>query len=233
MNILALDTTMQACSAAVLCDAGGTHDLFRLHEARERGHAEALMPMIEQVMDQASLSFGQLDRIAVTVGPGAFTGVRVGVSAARGLALAAGAGLIGVTSLAVIARTVRDQQDQAPAKGIVAATADARRGEVYFAMFDAQGDALCDHMALTPREAADLLPASGCVTLAGSAAGLVADAANAAGRDPHAVLECLQPDAATLARMAAELDTEHDPVSPLYLRPPDAKPQTGNAIPHM
>lgn len=233
MNILALDTTMQACSAAVLRDAGKTRDIFRLCEERERGHAEALMPMIEKVMDKSGLSFDGLDRIAVTVGPGTFTGVRVGVAAARGLALATGAGLVGVTSLAVMARAVMNENEDVPHSGIVAIAADARRGQVYFAMFDAQGRALCDHMVLTPQEAAGLLPASGGVTLAGNAAVPVADAAIALGQSPQTVLERLQPDAATLAGMAVERDLEPGPVRPLYLRAPDAKPQTGKAIPHV
>lgn len=231
MNILALDTTMQACSAAVLRNTGETRDIFRLYEERERGHAEALMPMIEKVMAESGLSFDELDRIAVTVGPGTFTGVRVGVAAARGLALATGAGLIGVTSLAVIARAVMNERDGGPHDGIIAATADARRGQVYFAMFDAQGRAICDHMALTPQEVAGLLPASGGITLAGSGSALVAAATPGRGLD--GIFDNLQPDAATLAGMATERDAEPGPVSPLYLRAPDAKPQTGKAVPHV
>lgn len=234
MNILALDTTMQACSVAVLNGTDKSRDLFRLYEERARGHAEALMPMIEKVMDQAGLSFDDLDRIAVTVGPGTFTGVRVGVAAARGLALATGAGLVGVTSLAVIARAAMNESKDVPHGGVIASAADARRGQVYFAMFDAQGRALCDHMALTPEEAAGLLPVSPGAVLAGSAADLIADAANALGRPPQCIFEGLQPDAAVLAIMAAERDdVEPEPVSPLYLRAPDAKPQTGKAVPHM
>lgn len=231
MNIFALDTTMRACSVAVLRCSGETSNTFRVYEERERGHAEALMPMIETVMAEADLSFDALDRIAVTVGPGTFTGVRVGVAAARGLALATGAGLVGVTSLAVIARAVMNERNGEPRDGIIAATADARRGQVYFAMFDAQGQTLCDPMVLTPQEAAGLLPASGGITLAGSGSPLVAAAIPGPG--PDGIFGNLQPDAATLAGMAVESDAEPGPVSPLYLRAPDAKPQAGKAVPHV
>ena len=91
MNVLAFDTCLGAVSVAVRWQGPGGDWLTRhAHEARERGHAERLMPMIAEVMEDAGLAFSDLDRIAVTVGPGTFTGVRVGVAAARGLALASG-----------------------------------------------------------------------------------------------------------------------------------------------
>ncbi len=227
MNILALDTAMQACSAALLRDASGASEIFSRYEDRERGHAEAIIPMLNEVMSEAGLDYDELDRIGVTVGPGTFTGVRVGVAAARGLALATGAGVTGITSLAVIARAVIDERDSDDA--IVAVAADARRGQVYFAMFDASCRALCDHMAIAPCNAARLLPASGACVLAGSGAEIVAAAAGQR-HAPETIIATLQPDAATLARMALAREADPHPVSPLYLRAPDAKPQTGHAI---
>src|SRR6202049_1267733 len=104
MNVLAFDTCLGAVSVAVRWQGPAGDWLTRhAHEARERGHAERLMPMMAEVMDEAELAFSDLDRIAVTVGPGTFTGVRVGVAAARGLALASGAALVGATTLAVMA----------------------------------------------------------------------------------------------------------------------------------
>lgn len=226
MNILALDTTMRACSAAVLRDAAGEGALFRRHEARERGHAEAIMPLVDEVMAEAGLAYAALERIAVTTGPGTFTGVRVGVAAARGLALATGARVSGITSLAVIARRVMETGETG--ESLVAVAADARRGQVYFALFDASGRALCDHVAVTPDEAARLLPAGRTFVLAGSGAALVAEAAPE--RAAAATFPDLQPDAGVLARMAAEREPDSRPVSPFYLRPPDVRPQSGKTV---
>src|SRR6266567_1894140 len=99
MRVLAIDTALEACAAAVL-DAASGKFLASETLAMSRGHAEALMPLIARVMDAAGLEFAELDRIAVTVGPGSFTGLRVGISAARGIALAAGKPAIGLSTLA-------------------------------------------------------------------------------------------------------------------------------------
>src|SRR5690606_16700300 len=82
--VLAIDTALGACSAAVY-DAGFGQTLAVQSVAMERGHAEALVPMIERVMDKSRLAFEDLDRVVTTVGPGSFTGLRVGISAARGI----------------------------------------------------------------------------------------------------------------------------------------------------
>src|SRR5947207_7581458 len=104
MNLLAFDTCLGAVSVAVRWQGPGGDWLMRhAHEARERGHAERLIPMMTEVMDEAGLAFSDLHRIAVTVGPGTFTGVRVGMAAARGIALASGLAVVGTTTLAVMA----------------------------------------------------------------------------------------------------------------------------------
>ena len=105
MLILAIDTALEACAVALLDTEANS---LRAHEsqAMARGHAEALMPMIDRVMKAAELPFTALDRIAVTVGPGSFTGLRVGISAARGLGLAAEKPVVGVTTLSALRRTL-------------------------------------------------------------------------------------------------------------------------------
>lgn len=231
MNLLALDTTLQACSAAVLRGEGDDRQIFAAFERRERGHAEAIMPMIHALMETAGLDWQALDRIAATTGPGSFTGVRVGVAAARGLALATGAALTGITTLAVIARGAMDREDEAAE--LIAAAADARRGQVYFALFDAAGRALCDHMALSPHEAAGLVPASRRVVLAGSGAGAVAEALDERRTDLVTVASDVEPEASVLAHMAVSRPPEDGPLRPVYLRPPDAKPQGDKAVPHL
>src|SRR5262249_36654456 len=94
MRVLAIDTALEACSAAVFDANSG----IAASETRgmARGHAEQLMPLVARVMNKAGLEFADLDRIAVTTGPGSFTGLRVGISAARGIALAAGKTAVGL-----------------------------------------------------------------------------------------------------------------------------------------
>ena len=107
MNILALDTSMGACGVAVLRADGDAREMFAREERMSRGHAEALMPMLAAVMEEAKLDFASLDRIAATLGPGSFTGVRIAIAAARALALVTPAKLWGTDSLTVMARTAR------------------------------------------------------------------------------------------------------------------------------
>ena len=197
-------------------------------ELRTREHAEALVPMMSCVMDEAGLGYDALGAIAVTTGPGSFTGVRVGVATARGLALALDLPLIGVTSLEVMAHMALEHLERAP--GALGVVVDARRGEVYMALFDGEGDIISDPVALTPEQAVDALPQDGHVVLAGGGGGLVARAAPGK-MVIETVLPDLQPDAAKLAAMALARPPVEGPLRPLYLRPPDAKPQTAKALP--
>ena len=136
MNVLAFDTCLGAVSAAVRWrGASGEWQVASRFEARAGGHAERLMPMIAEVMEEAGLAFADLGRIAVTVGPGTFTGVRGGVAAARGLALASGLPVVTATSLAVMAHGAREQLQGRDAD-LLAVAVDARRGMVYLEIFD-------------------------------------------------------------------------------------------------
>src|SRR5207237_9840175 len=99
LRVLALETALEACAAAVL-DTAWTELAASETLPMARGHAEALMPLVARVMDGANIEFDELDRVAVTVGPGSFTGVRVGIAAARGIALAAGKPVVGLPPLA-------------------------------------------------------------------------------------------------------------------------------------
>ncbi len=238
MNVLALDSCFGAVSAAVAwsVDRGAPDQLVRERcEKRATGHAERLMPMIAEIMEKArddgGPGFGGLDRIAVTLGPGTFTGVRTGVAAARALALATGKPVCGTSSLAVMARRVdvelgRQRQQR------VAIAVDARRDEVYLQCFG--GDAV---QALTPPQ---LLSLAGAVALlesfggpwivAGSGGLLLSAAADEIGLQITAMLPELEPHASDLAHMVDELSVLTS-VKPLYLRPPDAKPQMSKILP--
>jgi tRNA threonylcarbamoyladenosine biosynthesis protein TsaB len=222
MNILALDTSMGACSAAVLRADGGARGLFAREATMARGHAEALMPMVVEVMEEAGVAFANLDLIAATVGPGSFTGVRIAIAAARGLALATGAKLYGTDSLTVMAKAALMTGALGPEPFAVAV--DARRGMLYLALYGDAGQRLEGPLLIAPEEAVALLP--GDLDLAvGSGAALLAEAGARAGRPLEAKLPELQPSAAALAEIALEAGETVPVLSPLYLRPPDARPQ--------
>ena len=223
MNILALDTSMGVCSAAMLRTAASGHNKRVLREAEMmRGHAEALMPMVEAVLTEADLSPRDLDMIASTQGPGSFTGVRIAIAAARGLALTSRAALFGTDSLTVMARRAL-REGLAPG-GPFAVAADARRDMVYLGLFAPDGTRLDGPMLCTPTEAVARLPRD-LALAAGNGAGLLAEAAAGQDRAIDGALPDLQPGAMALAALAAESPDRTEILRPLYLRPPDAKPQ--------
>lgn len=219
MNILALDTAQNACSVAVM----RTHDQSaREFEWRPRGHAEVLASMIERVMGQADMSFNQLDRVAVTVGPGSFTGLRVGIATARGIALAAEIPIIGISSLEAVAANIEQDTKQALP---ICVMFDARRGEVYVQLFDADVKALSEPCACAPDKVADILPTQETIAI-GSGVELVSQALGEAQAQMLVPSEALNvPDAAILAKLAQNKEPQSLSAEPLYLRAPDAKPQ--------
>lgn len=211
MIVLAFDTCLGACSAAVL---DGERTLAATVEPMWRGHQERLGSLVRQTMAQSGLAFDALDRVGVTVGPGSFTGLRVGLAFAKGLALALDIPAVGVGSLEALAEGQ---------PGLVLALADARRDQVYWQVFR-------DGSALTPpavsaihnvvyyfsnqaileakQDAPDLLIGPGAHLLASAF--------------PQSRLEGLEaPDPAAIARLASR--AELAPPKPLYLRAPDAK----------
>jgi tRNA threonylcarbamoyladenosine biosynthesis protein TsaB len=227
VTILAFDTTMQACSAALWREGAVRAHRF---EARQRGHAEALMPMVEAVRRDAAAEWTDINAIAITVGPGTFTGVRIGLAAARGLALVTGAVTIGVTSLEALAAQAVAASS---VDGRLLVCVDARRGQVYVQGFTVStaGDVRPeDHpAALDPAEAGVRLAPG--MRVVGSGAGLVQAALMYV---PDAVVfdpAPLQPDARTVVELVARRGLPVDPTPhpvPLYLRSPDAKvPDTG------
>src|SRR5260221_13849186 len=137
MLILAIDTALDACSAAVL-DTDASKIIAQESQPMKRGHAEALMPLIARVMKASGIAFAALDRIAVTTGPGSFTGLRVGLSAARGIALAADKPVVGLTTLTAYAAPVVAENGEQP----VISAIDARHDQVYFQVVRGNGSAL-------------------------------------------------------------------------------------------
>lgn len=222
MNILALDTSMGACSAAVLAIDGAARRQVLREAPMARGHAEALMPMVAEAMKESGLAFAKLDLIAATLGPGSFTGVRIAIAAARGLGLVTRAKLFGADSLSVMARSALASVEVGKAPFAVAV--DARRGMLYLGVYDEAGRRRNGPLLIAPDEALQLLPPKLAIAV-GSGAGLLAEAGARAGRGIEARLAELQPSAAALAEIAYESGETAPTLRPLYLRPPDAKPQ--------
>jgi tRNA threonylcarbamoyladenosine biosynthesis protein TsaB len=231
MNILAFDTCLGAVSAAASRRGPEGALLCQAYEVRAAGHAERLMPMIAEVMDGAGLAFSQLDRLAVTLGPGGFTGVRVGIAAARGLAFAAGKPVVAATSLAVMAHRAEEMLagmgEPLGTRRLMVAV-DARRGALFVQSFAAGAVETAAAQLITPSEAARSLGPEGGVVV-GSGAMAVAAAAAAAGVTADPRFADLQPHAGNLAAMAARL-APVSPVRPLYLRLPDVRPQEAGVL---
>ena len=222
MNILALDTSMGACSAALLRSETTGKRLIARRDIMERGHAEALLPMVDQIMQESGAIFADLDRIAATVGPGSFTGVRIAIAAARGFALVTHASLWGTDSLTVMAAeaSAADAGGGAP----FAVAVDARRDKLYVGTYCTFGERIEGPLLLSPDEAAARLPSDLKVAV-GSGATALADAAAAHGLSIEPSLPDLQPSAAALAELALLARESMETIRPLYLRPADAKPQ--------
>jgi len=219
MRVLAIDTALEACSVAVLDTERAD---LRMHESQQmqRGHAEALMPMIARLLDRARLDFAALDRIAVTVGPGSFTGLRVGIAAARGIALAAGKPAIGLSTLAAFAAPFIAADDTLP----VVVAINARHDHVYLHVFGPGGRTLVAPKLVPLREALRV-SATGAPRITGTAANMLAALWPAGERVPTSVEQRNAPNIDWVARLgAAAIDTGASP-KPLYLRAPDAQPQ--------
>ena len=195
MLVLAIDTSLDACSVAL---ARGDVVLAAQSETMQRGQAERLAPMVREIMDEAGVAFAALDRIAVTKGPGSFTGVRVGLSFARALALALGKPCIGVSTLEALALGESEA-------GLRAALIETP-GASYFALYE-DGALL---VAPAPIER-------------GEHEALIAEAAK--GRSVSLV--CPPIDAAALARRAGRLDPAHFKPDPMYLRAALLTPPAG------
>lgn len=224
MRVLAIDTALEACSAAVLDTELGKVASESLPMVR--GHAEALIPLIGRVMRQADMPFSALDRIAVTTGPGSFTGLRVGIAAARGIALASTKPAIGLTTLAAYAAPHIAHDD----KTAVAVAIDARHQHVYLQVFGPGGRTL-----LAPRIAsvADAVraAANGPVRIVGTGAAMLAAAWPSREAAPALVDDRRAPDIVWVGRLAVAADESAGDPKPVYLRAPDAQPQDASRLP--
>ena len=215
MTLLTIDTSGSVCSVAVSNLKTG-QILGYISEEIGRGHAERLMNDIDLCLSSAGLSFDNLEKIAVVKGPGSFTGVRVGMAAAKGLAIALNLPLVGVSMLDALAAKAREYV----ATDRIAVLLDAKRGQAYcqienekpfLEMYDAFKERLADHNGV--------FCGSGCLHLPSDLLEQVA------------VIHGLsQAPIETIASLAATIQTESAPVTPLYIRGADAKVQSGFAL---
>lgn len=235
MLILALDTAGENCAVALARAGDGLHVLARRCETIGRGHAERLMPMIGEALAEAGLGYGDLQRIVVTTGPGSFTGTRIGVAAARALALALSVPAVGVSVLDALIEAARAETD-----GLIVAALDARRGEIYAKAVKSVGKPISNQGSGTILLAAQVTTVAtlagaiaklncGAVTLTGSVAASLARMLGEAGIGAAIAGEAATVDILTVAALGSRSDAISPPV-PLYLRPPDAKPQAGMAV---
>jgi tRNA threonylcarbamoyladenosine biosynthesis protein TsaB len=225
MRLLAIDTALEACSVAVVDMDHATARPFVSSERMARGHAEALIPRIAEIVASAG-GFATIDRIAVTVGPGSFTGIRVGLSAARALALALQRPAVGVSTLAALAAPFIEGDDYIP----IAVAVDARNDRVFFQMFAPGGRTIVGARCSTVKEAARAA-GIGPVKVVGSGAAAIVAAGKAGGSDfrlaePPAEV----PDIRWVAEIGAVADPGAAPARPYYLRPADARPQESGRI---
>jgi tRNA threonylcarbamoyladenosine biosynthesis protein TsaB len=201
--ILALDTALSACSVALVEDG---QTLVSRVEPMARGQAERLAPMVNEVMVEAGLSFKSLDRIAVTCGPGAFTGLRIGLAFARGLALALDKPCVGISTLEVLAAAASQPR--------IVATIDLA-GNLFVGAWEGRR-VVMGPCATQLDDVLGILDGPWAVTGPGAAV-IVAK------RPDWFHIDQNLPDPVTLAHLAAHCDPADYPPTPLYLRGVNAK----------
>lgn len=212
VKVLGIDCAGSSCSAAILVDLRCVAARF---EAMGRGQAEALLPMIADVLDAAKLDVTELDRIAVTVGPGSFTGLRTGLATARGLALARGLPIVGVTSFEAAADAVTASSTNLP----LVVALESKRQELFLQLFQA---GVAQEAALVPPSAWVAFAPCGRFRLTGD--GAKRFAASVIGVDGDTVEEPTHSAAVSAARLAITTwkpDAPFPPPRPFYLRAPD------------
>jgi tRNA threonylcarbamoyladenosine biosynthesis protein TsaB len=214
--ILVIDTSGPVCAAGVF-DSGGDALVASKSEMLGKGHAERLIPMIDEVLSEAGLALKDMTRIGVTIVPGSFTGIRVGVAAARGFALSLGIPAVGVTTLQVVAEQVLEIDPPAP----VVALIDAGRDEIFAQAFLPEGVMLTEPATYDYDAVRAMIDRFGAIP-AGS--GLDAIEGREHGPDVYPLDR--------IGRIALRLPDDTK-ASPVYIRGAGAKPQSGYAIKHV
>jgi len=226
MILLAIDCSASLCAACVYDGTAG-EELGRAVRDLGKGHAEHLIGVIEEALATAGKAYSDLGAIAVSIGPGSFTGIRVAVSAARGFALALGRPAIGVDTLEALAAESRERLGPRTVLAALASGPETEAATVQAGLYDPSGGAIHPPAILTFREAADLALNRG-AALAGTAAERIAALA---GGEVMMGSEGATADIGVYARVALAKGVGPERPRPLYLREPDAKPQAGFVVP--
>jgi len=224
MRILAIDTSCGAASAAVYDDVA-REALAQETIPMAQGHAEALAPMVQRVMSRVEGGFSTIGRVAACIGPGSFTGIRIGLAMARAIALTIEAPVIGVSTFVAFAGPLLAE----PKPGVIATAIDAKHGQVYFQLFESTGRPILAPMVASLREVVRAIGA-GPARLAGNAAMMVAEEAERTGLVFDASEASPYPDILSIARIGLAADPDAFPARPLYVKAPDAHPSPGDAI---
>ncbi len=221
--ILGIDSSSSACSAALWRDGA---IVTQRVERMERGHAEALVPMVERVMAEAASAYAALDAVAVTAGPGAFTGLRIGLATARGIGVAIGKPAIGVTAFAAVAAAI---PAAARAARIVVVAIDSKRDDLYVQLFSPELEPRGAGRVVGAGRLAEFLPPAP-VFIAGDGLAIARRMLAGASNDVAFDAEARVPLAADVARLGATYLAARSagaalpPAEPLYLRAPEATP---------
>ncbi|MCX5580706.1 tRNA (adenosine(37)-N6)-threonylcarbamoyltransferase complex dimerization subunit type 1 TsaB [Kaistia terrae] len=217
MTLLAIDTALENCSVGL--STGGA--VFLRAQTIGKGHAELLMPEIAALLAEAGLPAAAITRLAVSVGPGSFTGLRVGIAAARGLALVNRIPVVGVTTLlshAALAASERQAGRDRPILALLPARGDELYGQLFTAALEPVGEAV-----LASIEHFSEIAAQSDADLAGAGATRL-------DRPDRVIHARSAPDIGILLELGARLDPAAHPPKPLYIKPPDAKPQLHKGI---
>lgn len=219
--VLGLDTSMSACSVAL---SEGMTVIARESDTMTRGQSEALAPMIDRIMTASGRNFDQLDAIAVTRGPGAFTGLRIGLAAARSLALTTDCPCLGVSTFDVLGRqALTGASVEMPANAVLVIVIETKRDDFYIQAVNPDGSHVIAPSAQMARDIRSALPADRPLFVVGDGRARLCAELGPDGPEMDHIEGIDVPDPAVLVDCArAFLDTPEDaPASPLYLRPPD------------
>ena len=228
MNILALDTCFPALTVAIGRGVGTPAiRIASRSEPMATGHAERMLPLIGDLLREVGIGMADIDRVAVTIGPGSFTGTRIGIAAARAFKLARGIPIVTFTSLEAMALSPLI----APMTGEeIAVAVDAHRGEAYVQLFDGAARHSLAPPHMLPFAELASLPRGRPAIAVGTAADRLAQSVTTAGGMARVEPGVVFPDMVAVIARAGERQPAAGSVEPLYLRPPDAKPQEGKIL---
>lgn len=219
--VLSMDTSMNACSVALV---DGRDTLLSRSDSMKRGQSEALAPMIDHVMNSSGRAFEDIDAVAVTRGPGAFTGLRIGLAAARSLALTIARPCIGITTFDVLIRqALTNPGTEIPDDGILVIAIETKRDDIYVQAIGRDGSTVISPAAMMADDMVKVLPDDRPKFICGDATMRVREELGPTGPAMRIISDVVLPDPTVLAMCAqAFLDSPADaPPSPFYIRPPD------------